>query len=203
MVESDSEPYHHAHRSSSQLTKNSGGRLSMYCPQCSQEQVAEEMRFCSRCGFPLTIVSQLVSSGGALAGFDTEGKPQLSPRQRGVRKAALMLIMSAVLIPIVTLMTRIKDDFFVLFLPVLMVFLYGLARLLYAYLLEQGTPQRNESSLAANTRQLPGANRAALPAGQNIPITNWKQPVNTSEMAQPPSVTDNTTRLLNDQTEEK
>jgi uncharacterized membrane protein YvbJ len=52
----------------------------MYCPQCSQEQVDGEMRFCSRCGFPLTIVSQLVTNGGALPGFDTEGKRQLSPR---------------------------------------------------------------------------------------------------------------------------
>ena len=175
----------------------------MYCPQCSQEQVAEEMRFCSRCGFPLTIVSQLVKSGGALAGFDPEGKPQLSPRQRGARKGILMLIISAVLVPIVTLMTETKGDFFVLFLPVVMVFVYGLARLLYAYLLEQGTPPRNESSLAAKTKQLHDAHRPALPIGQNIPITNWKLPVNTSEMAQPPSVTDNTTTLLNDQTEEK
>jgi predicted amidophosphoribosyltransferase len=41
----------------------------MYCPQCSQEQIAEEMRFCSRCGLPLEIVSQLVRNGGALAGL--------------------------------------------------------------------------------------------------------------------------------------
>jgi hypothetical protein len=175
----------------------------MYCPQCSQEQVAEEMRFCSRCGFPLTIVSQLIRSGGTLAGFDPEGKPQLSPRQRGARKGVLMLIISAVLVPIVALMTETKGDFFVLFLPVVMVFVYGLARLLYAYLLEQGTSPRDKSSLAARARQLHDAHASALPAGQNIPITNWRQPVNTSEMAQPPSVTDNTTKLLNDETEQK
>jgi hypothetical protein len=174
----------------------------MYCPQCSQEQLVEEMRFCSRCGFPLTIVSKLVSSGGVLAGFDPEGKPQLSPRQRGVRKGILMMIISAVLVPIVTLMTETKGDFFVLFLPVVMVFVYGLARLLYAYLLEQGTQPRNESSLAAKTR-LPAAHASALTNGQSIPITNWRQPVNTSEMAQPPSVTDNTTKLLGDETEPK
>jgi predicted amidophosphoribosyltransferase len=57
----------------------------MYCPQCSQEQVSEEMRFCSRCGFPLAIVSQLVRNGGALEGFDPEAKGQLSPRQKGIR----------------------------------------------------------------------------------------------------------------------
>lgn len=35
----------------------------MYCPQCSQQQATGEMRFCSRCGFPLKIVSQLVANG--------------------------------------------------------------------------------------------------------------------------------------------
>jgi hypothetical protein len=175
----------------------------MYCPQCSQEQVAEQMRFCSRCGFPLTIVSQLVANSGALPGFDPEKKVQLSPRQRGARKGVLMLIISAVLVPIVTLMTETKGDFFVLFLPVVMVFVYGLARLLYAYLLEQGTPPRNESSLPAKTKKVAGLTASALPTGQNIPITNWRQPVNTSEMAQPASVTDNTTKLLNDEAEQK
>ena len=177
----------------------------MYCPQCSQEQVAEEMRFCSRCGFPLAMVSQLVRNGGALAGFESEGQRQLSPRQRGLRKGVLMMIISAVLVPIVALMTAMKSDLFVLFLPVAMVFVYGLARLLYAYLLEQGTPPRNETSLAgaAKPKQFAAAHHTALRAAQNIPITNWKQPVNTSEMAQPPSVTDHTTKLLNDETEQK
>ena len=63
------------------------------------------MRFCSRCGFPLTIVSQLVANGGALAGFDAEGKRRLTPRQKGIRWGALLMIISGVLLPIVALMT--------------------------------------------------------------------------------------------------
>ena len=173
----------------------------MYCPQCSQEQVSEEMRFCSRCGFPLAVVSQLVAGGGALAGFDAEGKRQLSPRQKGVRWGALLMIISGVLIPIVALMTAMKSDFFVLFLPVLLVFLIGLARLLHAYLLAAKTPNEIESSSTAGTKQLAAARTSALPAGQSIPATNWRQPVNTSEMAQPLSVTENTTKLLTDETE--
>jgi hypothetical protein len=173
----------------------------MYCPQCSQEQVTEEMRFCSRCGFPLAIVSQLVAGGGVLAGFDSEGKRQLSPRQKGIRWGALLMIISGVLIPIVALMTAMKSDFFVLFLPVLMVFLIGLARLLHAYLLAQKTPTKNSSLSAAKTNLLPDAHRSALPAGQSFPATNWKQPVNTSEMAQPLSVTENTTKLLTNETD--
>jgi hypothetical protein len=175
----------------------------MYCPQCSQEQVAAEMRFCSRCGFPLTIVSQLVTGGGALEGFDAEGKHQLSPRQRGVRKGALFMIISGVLIPIVALLSAMKSDLAVLFLPVLMVLVYGLARLLYAYLLEQSTSRGSETSLAGNvgSKQLSAAHRSALPPQQSAPITDWRQPRDTSEMAQAPSVTDQTTKLLNGESE--
>ena len=159
------------------------------------------MRFCSRCGFPLAIVSQLVRNGGALEGFDPEAKGQLSPRQKGIRWGALLLIISGVLTPIVALMTAMKSDFFVLFLPVLMIFLFGLVRLLHAYLLAQKIPNEIESSSAERNKQLAAARTSALPAGQYIPAATWKQPVNTSEMAQPLSVTENTTRLLNDESE--
>ena len=176
----------------------------MYCPQCSQEQVAEEMRFCSRCGFPLTIVSQLVANGGALAGFDTEGKRQLTPRQKGVRWGSLLMIISGVLFPIVMLLTAMKHDAAVLFFPVLLVFLVGLARFLYAKLLQPNTPVQREIPSAAGQRmaqELNSGPRPGLPANQSVRVSAWRQPIDTSEMAQPPSVTDNTTKLLSDETE--
>jgi hypothetical protein len=173
----------------------------MYCPQCSQEQVSEEMRFCSRCGFPLAIVSQLVRNGGALPGFNPEAKVQLSPRQKGVRWGVMLMIISALLVPLSALATAIEEDFAVLFIPVFVIFVFGLGRLLHAYLLAQKTPTENERPSAAKARSLPGAHQTALPAAQTIPVTNWRQPVNTSEMARPFSVTDNTTRLLNDDSE--
>jgi hypothetical protein len=174
----------------------------MYCPQCSQEQVAEEMRFCSRCGFPLAIVSKLVRSGGTLAGFNAEGQGQLSPRQKGSRWGLILMIISLLLVPIAAMMTALEEDFAVLFLPVFLIFVFGLARLLHAYLLGQKAPTGDKSLFATRkTGQLPGAQASALPAGHNIPVTAWRQPVNTSEMIQPPTVTDHTTKLLIDENE--
>ena len=159
------------------------------------------MRFCSRCGFPLAIVSELVRSGGTLTGFDPETKGQLSPRQKGVRWGLILMIISVLLVPMAALMTAMKSDFFVLFLPVLVVFVAGLARLLHAYLLAPNTPNEIESSSTARNKRLAAAPTAALSAGQTIPVTNWRQPVNTAEMAQPSSVTENTTKLLTHETE--
>ena len=175
----------------------------MYCPQCSQEQVSEEMRFCSRCGFPLAIVSQLVRGGGALEGFEREVKGELSPRQKGVRWGLILMILSLLLVPLAALMTAMKSDFFALFVPVFALFVLGLGRLLHAYLLAQSTPRESGKSLAASRdKQLPGAYGPPLPVSQSIPAATWKQPVNTSEMAERVSVTENTTRLLNDEGDE-
>lgn len=182
----------------------------MFCPQCSQRQISEEMRFCSGCGFPLEVVSQLVRNDGVLTTPVRKDGDALSPRQRGIRKAAIPLIVSAVLTPIVGMMTAIESDFLVLFLPVLLVFAFGLAFLLYALFLEPKGNQKNEApsltAAAARAKQLNAAGRAGLPAAQNLPIANaanWRQPANTSEMIQPPSVTDHTTKLLKDEAAEK
>ncbi len=171
----------------------------MYCPQCSQEQLAEEMRFCSRCGFPLTMVSQLVRNGGA--GLDVEAKGQLSPRQKGVRWGVILMSISVLLVPVAAMMTALEEDFAVLFIPTFLIFVIGLVRLLYAYLLAKNTPNEKANLSTAKSTSLPGAHQPALPAGQTIPVTAWRQPVNTSEMAQPSSVTDHTTKLLSDETE--
>ena len=134
----------------------------------------------------------------ALEGFDVEGNRQLSPRQKGVRKGALFMIISCVLLPPVAFMAANKNDLAALYLPVLMVFIYGLARLLYAYLLEQDTSMGSQTALAGTVRskQSSAAQHSALPPERSVPITDWRQPADTSEMAEPPSVTDHTTKLL-------
>ena len=137
-----------------------------------------------------------------LEGFEREAKGELSPRQKGVRWGLILMILSLLLVPLAALMTAMKSDFFALFVPVFAIFVLGLGRLLHAYLLAPSTPRESGKSLAAaRDKQLPGAYTSALPDGQSIPAATWKQPVNTSEMAQPFSITENTTRLLNDESD--
>src|SRR5215213_2545437 len=38
----------------------------MHCPRCGQQQASEETKFCSRCGFPLGLVSEILAHGGFL-----------------------------------------------------------------------------------------------------------------------------------------
>lgn len=38
----------------------------MHCPSCGQQQISAETKFCSRCGMPLGVVSEVVAYGGYL-----------------------------------------------------------------------------------------------------------------------------------------
>src|SRR5690348_8255702 len=38
----------------------------MHCPNCGQQQVSPDIKFCSRCGFPMGLVSELLAHGGFL-----------------------------------------------------------------------------------------------------------------------------------------
>ena len=35
----------------------------MYCPNCGQQQISEEMRFCSRCGLALSGLAEWLAGG--------------------------------------------------------------------------------------------------------------------------------------------
>ena len=38
----------------------------MHCPRCGQQQISDQTKFCSRCGFQLGLVSELLMNGGFL-----------------------------------------------------------------------------------------------------------------------------------------
>jgi uncharacterized membrane protein YvbJ len=73
----------------------------MFCPVCSQEQVNDEVRFCSRCGFLLTGVSQIIANGGAFPQISNNNDPNaISPRKKGIKQGALLLFLSFIVVPL-------------------------------------------------------------------------------------------------------
>ena len=186
----------------------------MYCPQCGQQQASTEMRFCSRCGFPMSGVVELLASGGLLPTHD--GVPaQLtgdSPRRMGVRLGLMMMLVGAVLVPILGILGSFPwgRDLMELLLPVTAVICFagGLMRILYAVFFEQGAPKTKESipAYAAPTTPAPPQLKAearvsALPPQREQPPASFFTPprrLDIAELVQPPSVTENTTRLLDE-----
>src|ERR1700730_16888906 len=79
------------------ITKRS---REMYCPHCGQQQVSTVIRFCSRCGFPMEGVNQILANGGLLPIYSSApGKTEISPRKKGVKQGGLLLLLGVVLVP--------------------------------------------------------------------------------------------------------
>jgi hypothetical protein len=188
----------------------------MHCPQCGQQQVSDEMRFCSRCGFPLSIVTEVLSHGGTLPEREAEAStPQLTSRQRGKRIGLLLLLTGMVLAIIAgiindsraasSLPPLVLAQTLLLFGPGIICLVAGFARFLYAVMLEPKTPRKVSSSLFQKNKiespQLNAGERYAALPSHRVPVAEWgERRGDTSEMVKvPPSVTENTTRLLDDE----
>ena len=182
----------------------------MHCPRCGQQQISEEIKFCSRCGFPLGLVSEIIFHGGFL--------PQLADlpknKKRLTRKNALkfslawFLVLVLILTPIAggildlddlagffailgTMGAIIMTIFSFMFLPKESTF-YQNENIL------QGTPQAQPAQFAGgNYRQNALPPQQAQPAQSYMPppANSWKAP-DTGELARPGSVTEGTTKLL-------
>jgi hypothetical protein len=181
----------------------------MHCPKCGQQQVSDEMRFCSRCGFALGIVTELLVTGGTLPERGSESfAAKFGGRKRGKRLGLLLMLTSMLLAIIAGI---IHDSVMhgplgapglgaklILFLPAIIIGVAGFVRFLYAWLLEPeiqnapGLPGNSALKSALNAEDY-----VALPASHSIPAASFGvRRGDTTEMVNPPSVTENTTRLL-------
>jgi hypothetical protein len=165
----------------------------MFCPRCGQ-QAAEGVSFCSRCGLPLDAAAALVESGSASA-VETAERAPLTPRQRGARKGLIILIAGLLFFAIAGILTTIKEDLFVLLVPAAVVVVIGVMRMLYGLLLEEHAPPKKSAKLAAADSRA-----GELPPARSVPASVYaKAGADTSDMAAPPSITESTTRLLEEE----
>jgi hypothetical protein len=185
----------------------------MYCPKCGQSQVSADVRFCSRCGFPLVGVGDLLATGGAhpaqaLSG-EFSGVMPVSRRRRGVKRGAGILLISILLVPFFAILHEaigLPEEFMIFgAIGALIAFI----RIIYAVFFEEAAPRPPKvSPLPPQLYAPPIASRLhspaqeSLPHAQGVPINDYRQPpVHTAEMMRPPSVTDHTTRLLDKQSD--
>ena len=174
----------------------------MYCPNCGQQQVSDEMRFCSRCGLALSGLADWLTQGSVpLAKREEAQVDAMSPRRKNIRRAAKMMFFSAALFPIFVIMAVVEDNPGPIAVPFVL-FFSSLLWMLYARLFsdKQAAPATLPSTQSQATVFGPASTRQALPPPINVPIPNiGRHQVRTNELAQPPSVTENTTRLLDDE----
>ena len=168
------------------------------------------MRYCSRCGFSLAGLAEwLASDRVPLKAAEEAPLPADSRRRKNMRRAAKLMFFSAVLFPLFLIISIAEDEPGPLLLPFFMFFI-ALMWMLYARLFMNKTepvnyqaPQSSVQSGAFQTSTLgSGPARGSLPpaAANNIPVAGaTRQQVRTNELAQRPSVTEHTTRLLDNE----
>lgn len=171
----------------------------MYCPNCGQQQISDEMRFCSRCGLGLSGLAEWLARGGVPEKLEDQAPVAAdSPRRKNIRRAAKLMFLSGVLFPIFLIISIAEDAVEPIILG-LLVFFAALAWMLYARLFsDKNAPETNHS---AQTAAFPSTStRDLLPPASTMPVPDVRrQQVRTNELAQPPSVTENTTRLLDNE----
>ncbi len=117
----------------------------MFCPQCGQQQATGVIRFCSRCGFPLDGVIQLLGSGGIMPVYRLPDEPvPVSARRKGVKQGGVLLLSGAVIVPLLGVLASFGNSGFLEVLTAfaaIICFIGGPLRMLYAGIFEEGAPR--------------------------------------------------------------
>lgn len=176
----------------------------MHCPSCGQQQVSNETKFCSRCGMPLAVVAEVLIHGGFLPQLEQLSKKRtIFTKKNGVVFAVFWFIF----------LTMFSTAFFgILGAPDAFIGLLAITGVFGAMMITIASLIFFPSSkppLIVPGYQVPSqlplygtGPQAALPPPQSVPANiygtskagSWRD---TNDL-QPASVTESTTRLLNE-----
>jgi hypothetical protein len=180
----------------------------MFCPKCGQQQISDEMRFCSRCGFALAFVSELITHDGLpAAGGESCAVAPASRRREQMRKGLLLLvggIIGSLIFLFLTNVAGMQEGFAKLCITLsLLVALVGMVRLVITVTRAIASAVMGRHALDAASVLPSMMNGQVSGAGLPPPrVQEWQESrARTAEMVQPPSVTDRTTRLLKEDEE--
>jgi hypothetical protein len=179
----------------------------MHCPRCGQQQVSDQTKFCSRCGFQLGLVSELLANGGYLPQLAElhKGKTTIFSRRNGVIFTVLWFIFWVMMVPAFFGIANEEDAAGVSAV-------FGLFSSLMFLIISLGLLRRPPKTYEIAAHQMPVAqapvqmygnpHAGALPPQQTQPAASymppegsWRAP-DTGDLVRPGSVTESTTKLL-------
>lgn len=178
----------------------------MHCPRCGQQQVSEDTRFCSRCGFPLGLVSEILIHGGVLPQLaDLQAKKKkFWTRSNGLKIGLVWFLLITFLLTPLAAIAELEEGaaaFGIIgFCGGILIMILSMLFLEKERSFSQfEAPYQSANYLSGNAS---AGVQNALPPQQSQPAQDfvspaagaWKAP-NTGELV-PHSVTDSTTKLL-------
>lgn len=173
----------------------------MHCPNCGQQQISNETKFCSRCGMPMVLVSELLIHGGYLPQLAEleRASGTIYSRRNGVIFSLFWLIFWLLIMAVVfggIFNVELLGELFSVIgiFGGLLIFLFSL------FFLKKEPKNRAPSQYMQQPPPgLYGQSTPALPPQQSVPASvyappqagNWRD---TNDLV--PSVTESTTKLL-------
>jgi uncharacterized protein (DUF983 family) len=147
----------------------------MYCPKCGQERASESVRFCSRCGFELNTVEETLA-------------------KRLIKMAMFLLLTICAIFgwASITAGPGFMQVRVIITLIAAMTFYLLFSRDLKHIFYKLFSQKIEQIKQVTRAKQ-----NSALPPGQSVSVsTLGSHRLNTAEMVRPPSVTEQTTILL-------
>lgn len=165
--------------------------IVMFCPRCGQ-QCSIDVRFCSRCGLPLDVIAEVTANQG-MPFWDGANAPAATrtSRQKGIRIGTILMLAAVVLSPLFFALAVMSDGPAPLLAP-LTLLLTGLCFVLYSRAFGDDRPAVRRPQYPVLKPPTPVLSLPHRPS--NVDFGSRK--VNTSDMAEPPSVTDHTTQFF-------
>lgn len=174
----------------------------MHCPSCGQQQVSQETKFCSRCGMPLSLVSEVVANGGFLPQLAElhKGKQPFLTRKNGVIFSLIWFVIWVMMLPAFIGLAGGEDAAAV---PAIFGVFTTMIFLIASLGFLKKTPKAPllfPTTFTGVPESFPASpDRSALPPVQSIPVSQYGPPQaghwrDTNDLQ--PSVTEGTTKLL-------
>ena len=185
----------------------------MHCPKCGQQQISDEIRYCSRCGFLLIGIAEVIANDGLVPNRALPFAGKDSPKRRGIKQGAFIFLLTFFVVPILSIISLAGNWEPVL--PAIGAILFicgGMLRMIYALMFESsvpGTETVEEKLLAASHGILRKKQpNLELPPTRATPANAYAAPAtgawqDTNDLARPGSVTDSTTKLLSKEAEDQ
>jgi len=189
----------------------------MHCPSCGQQHVSstehlrplplwrDKIKFCSRCGFPMELVAELLDHGGFLPKLaELDQKKTFFTRKNGVVFSIFWMILLMILIPAIIGIGNGPGE--AQGISAVIGLFGGLMIMIGSITLLPSSEQhpllnaQQMRSPPATTRGLHGAQPQALPPQESIPVSVHVPPRagiwrDTNDL-EPSSLTESTTRPL-------
>ncbi len=178
----------------------------MFCPRCSEEQALENLRFCSSCGLPLDLVSEVVEGGvNPERLIESRQNETLFTKRNGFIAGFLWFVLFLVFLMPILLMSDVPEE--------VIAWIAGMGIVGPVFLLiaprflgrsKEKRPGNERIAEVDRQKRGLGVNSAvkSLPLGQSVSAQDYippgqaNKPYETGEMTPSTSVVEQTTKLL-------